>query len=282
MYATQQQPHCLCTIRCAISYKLVFIGTAAVLRNAAKKQNFAHVSKVVEQLKYKSREPIPLVELHMFPQDPLQLNSTWLVLIVPKSEKLFGEMLYLCRPEGQKSQCVAELPFEHAPVRLLRGWDWALDPMRTIPHGKLLCWEVVLATSVSLAVCLALYIVVKLLLSWRRKDDVNVEEAMVRLELKSYKLTTHAKVHAELGDGETGTIVDAGHEVSVLEVQCSDKIIGSTLERLLGYAKSCFSKPQRVWGRLEELQGWYQDVPCLAAIDINFESHMLCHYVSLS
>lgn len=98
-----------------------------------KKQQFGHAGKVIEQLRGSAREEIPAVELHMFPEHPLQLNSTWRALIVPKSQQLFGATVYLCRAQSQ-NQCVAKLTFDYAPIRLFRAWDWALDPVRSMPH----------------------------------------------------------------------------------------------------------------------------------------------------
>lgn len=80
-------------------------------RKAAKTHQL-DASKVLEKFTAQSAEEIPAVELHMFPEDPLQLNSTWMTLIVPKSKELFGKTFYLCRPpEENKQQCVAELTF---------------------------------------------------------------------------------------------------------------------------------------------------------------------------
>ena len=43
---------------------------------------------------------VPAVELHMFPIDPMNVSSTWQVLLVPTVQEVFGERLYLCNPNS--------------------------------------------------------------------------------------------------------------------------------------------------------------------------------------
>ena len=43
---------------------------------------------------------VPAVELHMFPIDPMNVSSTWKVLLVPTVQEVFGEPLYLCNPNS--------------------------------------------------------------------------------------------------------------------------------------------------------------------------------------
>ena len=43
---------------------------------------------------------VAAVELHMFPTDPMNVSSTWKVLLVPTVQEVFGERLYLCNPNS--------------------------------------------------------------------------------------------------------------------------------------------------------------------------------------
>eukprot|EP00438_Fugacium_kawagutii_P035548 Skav214504 [mRNA] locus=scaffold1011:356928:371333:- [translate_table: standard] len=223
------------------------------IRKAANTQQLGHANKVLEQFKAQSGEEIPALEFHMFPEHPLQLNSTWMALIVPKSEELFGKTVYLCRPlteqnklTGTVKACVAELTFDRAPLRLFRGWSWAVDPVRSMPHRWLLCWELSLALSALTAMCLGLHLLMRLL--WHLQAFRNEKEEVAALERlaqlaqvpKTYKLASHSEVHSEV-DGEITETLDASAEVSVLELQCSGKMRGGVLERLVRYVKGIFS-----------------------------------------
>ena len=49
---------------------------------------------------------VPAVELHMFPIDPMNVSSTWQVLLVPTVQEVFGERLYLCNPNSVQTSAL--------------------------------------------------------------------------------------------------------------------------------------------------------------------------------
>lgn len=143
---------------------------------------------------------------------------------------------------------------------LFRTWNWALDPVRSMPHRWLLCWELSLAVSVLTATCLGLYLSMRLLQSLRQ-DEIQDAVAVAQLDRlgqvpKTYKLASHSDVRSEV-DGEIIDALDACHEVSVLEIQSSDNMSGDFLKRLPRRVKSIFSSktPQTLWGRLQKPEG---------------------------
>ena len=49
---------------------------------------------------------VPAVELHMFPINPMNVSSTWQVLLVPTVQEVFGERLYLCNPNSVQTSAL--------------------------------------------------------------------------------------------------------------------------------------------------------------------------------
>lgn len=49
---------------------------------------------------------VPAVELHMFPIHPMNVSSTWQVLLVPTVQEVFGERLYLCNPNSVQTSAL--------------------------------------------------------------------------------------------------------------------------------------------------------------------------------
>lgn len=69
---------------------------------------------------------VPAVELHMFPIDPMNVSSTWKVLLVPTAQEVFGERLYLCNPNSVQTSATLTKSdvFPHHPlVHHLEEWN---------------------------------------------------------------------------------------------------------------------------------------------------------------
>ena len=69
---------------------------------------------------------VPAVELHMFPIDPMNVSSTWKVLLVPTVQEVFGESLYLCNPNSVQTSATLTTSdvFPHGQlVHHLEEWN---------------------------------------------------------------------------------------------------------------------------------------------------------------
>ena len=228
----------------------------------------------MNQLSSSPSEELPAAELHMFPADPLDVNSKWVVLLVPKARDLFGETVYLCQklfeqttspvvmPVNEKF-CVAELTFEHLPTRLehfFGRWDPALDSSRSVPHKWVFAVEIFFGASVLLAVGLMAFILIKLAQNFCREDENQADAVATLLQVqlpKVYKLARHVDIQDDVCGNVTGAL-DACEEVTVLQVECSEgNVHGQMSTRVLNYLKSMvFAKAfQSVWGRLESPPG---------------------------
>ncbi|CAK9024870.1 Uncharacterized protein SCF082_LOCUS16816, partial [Durusdinium trenchii] len=102
--------------------------------NAANKTELDFPKELLKQMSSKGTAKLPAVDLHMFPERPLDIDSQWQVLLVPKARKVFGRTVYLCRPIVKNEvPCVAKLDFQPLPWRFMNLWnDWdpVLDPQR--------------------------------------------------------------------------------------------------------------------------------------------------------
>lgn len=245
-------------------------------RNAAKRQKVGNTEDLMKQLSSSPVEELPAAELHMFPADPLNVYSKWLVLLVPKARHLFGATVYLCQkpfvqtvapvalPVNQ-NPCVAELTFEHLPTRLEHffdrdRWDPALDSSRSVPHKWVLAVEICFGASVLLAAVLMAFILKKMIQNFCREDEYRADAVATLLQVqlpKVCKLARHVDIHNHVGGNVTGAL-DACEEVKVLQVECSEgNVHGRMPTRVLNYLKSMgFAMTfQSVWGRLESPPG---------------------------
>ena len=249
---------------------------------AVAKHETAFGQAMLKQLDRSNWTELPALELHIFPKDPLDVESQWQVLLVPRAPSLFGKRVYLCRPSQwpapgspAKHKCVARAKFEPLPTRLRNlwgGWDPNEDPLRTAPHRILFGLEVLLLLVVAITACVVVVALWKygcLALapgeSENQEGDNNLpDHAQSAKKLlqeplpKSYKLIRHAKVYQKIqGEAPAVDVLDAGHEILVLEVICSERSGRSLLKRLLHGARGLiFPTPPAVWGRLEEPEGW--------------------------
>lgn len=244
--------------------------------NALKKQEIHYMKDLAQQFQSKDFKDFPAVELHMFPEDPLDVGSRWLVLLVPKARKLFGKTMYLCRPkriaqhsEGnsmEMSPCVAELTFAALPTRfinLFNEWEPSLDPLKSVPHHFVFALEILLVASLLLTSSQAILKLLKLLLVFLKSDNdpaQQADELLLEQTPKFCKLAHFAHVYTEIGDATSSSgHLDAGLEVTVLEMKSSEgNITGSLPERIIKYAKMCVFRTghQAVWGRLCHPVGW--------------------------
>lgn len=228
----------------------------------------------MKQLSSSPSEELPAAELHMFPADPLDVTSKWVVLLVPKARDLFGEKVYLCQklfeqtvspvvmPVSEKP-CVAELTFEHLPTRLehfFGRWDPVLDSSRSVPHKWVFAVEICFGASVLLAAGLMVFILTKLAQNFCRGDENQADAVATLLQVqlpKVYKLARHVDIHNDVGGDAIGAL-DACEEVKVLQVECSEgNVHGRMSARVLNYLKSMVFATtfQSVWGRLESPPG---------------------------
>ncbi|CAE7777586.1 ankrd52 [Symbiodinium sp. CCMP2456] len=241
--------------------------------NAAKRQDAAYANRIWKQLRSSKFETVPLVELHMFPKDAMDVESPWLVFIVPKVEKLFGDTFFLCRPnashqmaEPQPLQCVANLTFAPLPTRLMnlaKKWDPVLDPLNSTPHRMVLGLELSLLAAVALIgwkVAIPLVNIARLL--QKHEDDSDdhllVDTLLEEVLPKDYKLVHHAEVRNHIDDTAGMMALEAGQQVAVTEMKESrGNLTRSLSDFIIAHAVRVFRPlPRTVWGRLEEPKGW--------------------------
>jgi len=152
---------------------------------------------------------VPAVELHMFPINPMNVSSTWQVLLVPTVQEVFGERLYLCNPNSVDS-CVAELPFEDLPWRLLtvfsrKWWDPVLDRRRSTPMWLVWIAELLLLCAACVAFSSAAAAVYKLTHGLLTKEDADPNRQAILEDQKNlpgllpYQLLKHAYVYRRPG-----------------------------------------------------------------------------------
>eukprot|EP00434_Breviolum_minutum_P032686 symbB.v1.2.028905.t1/scaffold3109.1/size64052/4 len=216
------------------------------------------------------QQRVPAVELHMFPKNLSDINSTWQVLMVPRAKELFGKKVFLCKNEKdvemshvKSTPCVAELSFDPLPPRLLHLVTWSShsDPLRSTPHFLVLSMEILLLASAILIFWQLLDSLRKLLkIIWELyhapKDLVERQKLLQGTYPQMYVLTQHAFVHQ--APGLESLIqeepLDACREVQVLEV-----VEGSREKRgFLAKVEDVllFQGVMAVWGRIAEPSGW--------------------------
>ena len=237
---------------------------------AASKQDVSKAKEVGQTFmsRIARQEPVPLVELHLFPGSAWAVNSTWRALLVPRVRELFGKTFFLCRPEVEIQEpgwtpCVAELPFEPLPTRLLHlmhRWSPAIDPLRSTPHRLVLTAEVLLLLVTALAVWQLLRSPLQLLQTgWEQYMAPTLsprKEKLLQEELpKRYTLTQHAYLYKTAG-GEVEAVqpLDACHDVTILEMTEASRErrnLFAHLEHLLLHRNE-----SAVWGRVEDPAGW--------------------------
>lgn len=211
--------------------------------------------------------PVPAVELHMFPDDLHDINSTWKVLLIPRARELFGKTLFLCHKASEasfaSSQCIAKLPLDPLPPRLLHllgKWNPSLDTSRSTLHRLVLCMEILLV-AVWLLITSKLIVSLKRLLMilrdyWTSSEDNHWQDLLKAQCPKEYVLTQHAFLHAKAGeellDDEP---LDACREVKVLEVKMGQREL--SLNLLAQMKHFLFHRHVgALWGRLESPEGW--------------------------
>ncbi|CAE7203676.1 Ankrd17 [Symbiodinium sp. CCMP2456] len=213
----------------------------------------------------------------MFPENPLDLDSTWQVLLVPKARSLFGQTVYLCRPpfrhgEGedgaQKRPCVAKMTFEQLPFRLVGlfgHWDPASETLRSVPHRLVFGLELLLLTGVVLVSGKALLPLLRLgylgiMAPSDAQDSSQHLERLLQQKLpKSYKLACHLEVYQDTSQKYFSTVLDSGEEVTVQQMKLSEGNIRADMAKtLIGWAKRVFfgRKFEAIWGELKEPVGW--------------------------
>ena len=206
---------------------------------------------------------VPPVELHMFPENFRDINSTWKVLLIPRAREIFGKTLFLCRKDPDTpSQCVARLPFDPLPPRLLHlfgKWSPSLDPLRSTPHRLVLSMEILLVVAL-------LFIVGKLLVSMERlllilwdyytsPEDHHWQDLLDTECPKQYVLTQHAYVYGKAGeDLLDDEPLDACHEVKVLEMKMGKRELRNFTAQIRHFL--FHRQVGALWGRLESPEGW--------------------------
>eukprot|EP00435_Cladocopium_sp_Y103_P062081 s109_g23.t1 len=251
--------------------------------NVLNKKDASTAQKLFQQMRSTSTAELPAVELHMFPDEPSNVDSEWHVLLVPKARELFQTPVYLCQPtkasessagtdEEVWPRCVSRLKFEALPLRLMnavKDWDPALDTTRSVPHNWIFGLELLLLFSALLMLCKTALPVFKLIhLSLQEdkgEEDADAMEVQKLLEQplpKSYHLSQHLEV-CENVEGDSlvpDVILEASDEVQVMEMKATEgNKSGGKLRRLMNRVMGCMSskKPQAVWGRVQKPQpGW--------------------------
>lgn len=239
--------------------------------NALMKKETEYGNKIQEHMKAEEDEEIPAADIHMFPEDLGEVKSTWQVLVVPRVKELFGKTRFLCHREVAFSRCVAKLPFQPLPIRLMNiygSWDSLLDPSRSIPHRLVFILELLsvggILTVVGKAVLPCLKLIYRKVTSFDSEDSEEGQECMESLlkEVlpKTFKLAQHAEVHDSVG----GKVVpgqdpvEACCDVVVVEMQLGDgNFRGSKMERTFRHVKQWIWRvaPKAVWARLENPAG---------------------------
>ena len=235
--------------------------------------------KEMLKLNKSSWTEVPAMELHMFPKSPLDLESQWQALLVPKALQLFGKTVYLCQPQPQRlapkslgrGRCVAKATFEQLPLRLRRfwgGWDPNEDPLRSVPHKLLFGMELFMLLALVVASCAAALFFVKYVYLAIKRGNVEYDEAsngapnraqsmekLLQEPLpKSYKLLRHAEVFQDSQcEGPAVEVLDAAREILVLEVMCSEGRRRGVLDCA---RRMIFTATPEVWGRLDDPKGW--------------------------
>ncbi|CAE7942396.1 unnamed protein product [Symbiodinium necroappetens] len=202
-------------------------------------------------------EYFPAVELHMFPEDPLNATANWQALLVPTVPEAFGKTLRLCHKDAQQATCIAELPFPRLPRHLrslASSWD-PLDRLRSTPiwlnrlgEGSLLLGMLLLVVATA---CLTLM--------WCGQNSEKLTFSMPKLPVK-YLLAHHAELYPDAGGMEEPLLVlDAGIEVVVEEVSSATRYISfkSVLQEWQELYRRAFRSPSAaLWGRLKKPTGW--------------------------
>lgn len=238
---------------------------------AASKQDSAKARQVRDVFLSErgATEPVPAVEFHMFPQNPQQVNSTWMALFIPRAKEIFGQTLYLCQEnletlEAFEAHCVARLPFERLPPRLIHyigQWSSSTDPKRSAPHKLVLFMEVLLLGVAVFVLFQFLDSSYKLLkISWKQYFAVADDLAKQRLRdmplPRTLVLTQHAYVYRAEGGGDQvqAEPLHACHKVTVLQVAESSPERRGLAAEMLHLA--FHSRETAVWGCLQDPVGW--------------------------
>ncbi|CAE7381203.1 PFDN6 [Symbiodinium sp. CCMP2456] len=240
---------------------------------AAKKQEVGHFREALHQQPRSELQDIPAVELHMLPEKPMDPASQWMVLLVPRAQKLFDRTVYLCRPTPRP--CVAKVTFPPLPPRLMNlfgRWDPTLDPLRSMPHHLVVGLEVLLVASI-LAMSLKAAIPLAHLARsvWNCSSSSEGSDALASHVLleeslpKTYKLLRHAEVHKGADDCPLDCKpLDAGFEVTVLEMKVVDGDTGDNIAwSAFGLVRRAWARlfgapstSHAVWGRIQDPVGW--------------------------
>ncbi|CAE7610864.1 unnamed protein product [Symbiodinium sp. CCMP2592] len=218
-------------------------------------------------------EQVPAVELHLFPEDPKKVNSSWRALLVPTTPKAFGTW-FLCQPTPSSPRCIAKLPFEALPFHpssVVRGWYAVLDRYKSSPALLISLMEAVLACGSLLLLALAIsavYVMVKGRGASKQDGGEEADEPEGSLLAKTdwsfpctFHLTQHAQLYQESGEKVQDDPLDAGSCVVVQEVQ-KGKVRLSLASLVLSgdvadVIRTPLGKPKEtLWGRLETPAGW--------------------------
>ena len=243
--------------------------------NAITKKQIDYRKQISEHLKGVEGEETPAADIHMFPENSAEVKSTWQVLVVPRVKELFKETRYLCHADvTSASHCVAKLPFQPLPTRLLNiygDWDSLLDPSRSIPHRLVFALELLLVGSIIAVVSKAVLPCLKFIyrkLKYSNSTDIeeiqDYMDALLKEPLpKTFKLAKHAEVyHSVCGQvvAEQDP-VETSCDVVVLEMQVSDgNVTGSKMERVFHRMKQWICRAEgskAVWARLQNPEGAY-------------------------
>ncbi|CAE7545753.1 unnamed protein product [Symbiodinium sp. CCMP2456] len=220
-------------------------------------------------------EQRPAVELHLFPEDPKKVNSSWRALLVPTTPEAFGTW-YLCQPTPSSPRCVAKLPFEALPLHpssMVRGWYAVLDRYKSSPARLISLMEAVLASGSVLLLALAIsavYVMVKGRGASKEDGEEDTDEPEASLLAKAkedwsfpctFHLTQHAQLYQESGEKAQADPLDAGSRVVVKEVQKGKVSLSLVSLALGGDVADAFwtllGKPkEKLWGRMEAPAGW--------------------------
>ncbi|CAE7772956.1 Asb3, partial [Symbiodinium necroappetens] len=215
------------------------------------------------------QERVPPVELHLFSEDPQQVNSTWKALLIPRARKIFGQTFYLCRGEGTaqllaEPRCVAKLSFEPLPLRLMHVmgmWSPSTDRLRSIPHKLEAFMEALLLASAAFVAFQVVDSLCRLLtLAWEQyhlpPEDEHCQKLREHQLPKAFVLTQHSYVYKLAGERELlqAEPLDACRKVRVMEMAEASREWRGLADELVH--RVIHRTETSLWGRLQSPDGW--------------------------
>ncbi|CAE7242519.1 Fem1b [Symbiodinium natans] len=217
----------------------------------------------------------PIMELHMFPKDPTDVRSAWMVLLVPRSEDIFGQTLFLCKQgrqqDGQKYSCLAQMAFQPLPFRalaLLGMWDSAVERLRSTGHVLVAGVGLMFVACLCFGSCIIVYevaIIICLIFRGSSPTASSLQsEDFLGMELpEAYQITRHVFLFTEPdANSKLANVapLQVGSQVEVLETRRESAKF--SIKRLPSALTSSVRRwipnifRTKIWARLKTPEGW--------------------------